>query len=192
MAFSSFRAHSEVSNQIKVHHTVDSTFLELLIFFIGVTRRVWLRRAISALSLTTGCISLEKTCPSATHQLLWPHHRGLGEVELALTASLEGSSTDIKQGHTMRAWKSHQDLTLLSPKGECTTQWAVHPSAREDSSLLALCVFSVPLHGGGSAQLSTLPPTAPFLSVLLSSRVTFKLQTSDSSGKVNPLESECK
>lgn len=28
MAFSSFRVNSEVSNQIKIHHTVDSTFLE--------------------------------------------------------------------------------------------------------------------------------------------------------------------
>lgn len=28
MAFSGFRMNSEVSNQIKLHHTVDSTFLE--------------------------------------------------------------------------------------------------------------------------------------------------------------------
>lgn len=150
-----------------------------------MTRRVWLRGAIPGLSLTTGCISLEKSHHSTTHHLLWQQHRDLGEVVVTLTASFEESSIDMKQGHTLRAWKSHQDtaLRLMSPKGVCITQWAVHPSAREDSQEGeqlpgSLCVL-VPLHRGGSPQLSTPPPPAPFLSVLLSYRITSKLQTSE-------------
>lgn len=143
MAFSSFRVNSEVSNQIKIYHTVDSTFLEPASDILHRTDR-------------KGLAEKSQMCPFINNRLhfAWEDTPLYHTSPALTTVQKSGRSGTCSYSTIWRILDRHQTrartegmekppgygLDADVPEGGCTTQWAVHPSAREDSSFLGLCV----------------------------------------------------
>lgn len=181
MAFSSFRVNSEVSNQIKIYHTVDSTFLEPASDILHRTDK-------------KGLAEKSQMCPFINNRL----HFAWEDATLPHITCFDNNAEVwekwylLLQHHLKDPWQTSNKGTHWG-HGKATRIWlgcwcpwrGLHhtvgctPQCQGGQQLPgSLCVL-VPLHGGGSPQLSTPPTTAPFLSVLLSYRTAFKLQTSD-------------